>query len=130
MTLKSRVASVAAAGLMAGLFGSAIAETRLSGDSLKQAVAGKTVVMNTAVGGVPVVFRADGSMRGKSMQVGMYTGQASDTGRWWIKSDKLCQQWKTWLDGTAQCVTVRLEGKTVHWRRDDGKTGTATLVSN
>ena len=54
-------------------------------------------------------------------------GADRDTGRWWIKSDQVCQKWEIWLDSRAYCFTLRFEGRTVHWRRNDGEAGTARL---
>lgn len=109
----------------------AIAETPpLSGEAIRAAVTGKTVVMNTPVGGIPVSYRDNGTMIGRAKDLQLYTGQERDRGKWWVKSDQMCQQWETWLEGQTHCFTVRIDGVTVFWRRNDGKAGTATIVTN
>ena len=124
-----RTVAAIAAGLVA--IGAARAEVQhLSGDALKQVVTGKTIVLNTPVGGIPIVYRDNGTMTGRAKDMQMYTGQERDRGTWWVKSDQICQKWDTWLEGRSYCFTFRLDGRTVHWRRNDGRTGTATLASN
>lgn len=121
---------MAAAAVPALFAGHAMAETQpLAGDALKAAVAGKTVVLDTPVGGIPISYRDNGTMIGRAKDLSLYTGQERDRGRWWIKDDKICQQWEVWLEGRAFCFTMRLEGQTVHWRRNDGRTGTAKIAS-
>ena len=93
-------------------------------------VAGRTVVLDTPVGGLPIVYRADGNLSGKLNVVagGIMSGPREDKGRWWIASNEICQQWGTWLEGRKHCYSMRVEGSVVHWRRSDGRTGTARLL--
>jgi hypothetical protein len=100
----------------------------LNGDSLRAAVAGKTVYLATPVGALPISYRPNGTMQGRSGRLAMYVGAETDHGNWWIARDRLCQRWQTWLDGKAYCYTMRREGDTVHWSRNDGRTGTATIA--
>lgn len=105
--------------------------SRPTGDALKRMVAGKTVVLNTPMGGVPITYRADGTMSGRAKNISLgLAGPSKDSGTWWVAADKICQKWAAWLSAQSHCFTVRLDGRTVHWRRDDGTTGTATIVSN
>lgn len=107
---------------------SAVAETTaLAGASLRQAVAGKTVYISTPVGALPIVYRANGTMTGRSRLMAGYTGPSTDSGTWWIANDRLCQRWQAWLDGKQHCYRMQLSGNTVRWSRDDGRTGTATI---
>lgn len=99
----------------------------LSGDALRHALTGKTVVLHTPVGGIPIDYRDNGTMVGRAKDMSMLVGSERDTGRWWVKSDQVCQKWDVWLDGRAYCFTLRFEGRTVHWRRNDGQVGTAKL---
>lgn len=55
-------------------------------------------------------------------------GSAADNRRWWVNSEKLCPRWQTWLDGKTYCFTLRQEGRVVHWVRNDGLSGKATIV--
>lgn len=43
--------------------------------------------------------------RGNGTLVGQMTGQ-KDSGRWSVKSGKLCIVWSTWLNGKASCSRV------------------------
>lgn len=100
----------------------------LAGDALREVVAGKTVLLHTRVGNIPITYRANGTMIGRAGELVAYTGQERDRGRWWVQDDKLCQQWETWLEGRAYCATIQQEGLTVHWVRNDGERGKATIV--
>jgi hypothetical protein len=102
---------------------------QLSGDSLRAAVAGKTVYLATPVGAVPISYRPNGTMQGQSGSLAAYIGSGTDRGTWWIARDRLCQRWDTWLDGKLHCYRMRRDGDVVHWSRDDGRTGTATISS-
>ena len=101
---------------------------QLNGDSLRAAVAGKTVYLATPVGALPINYRPNGTMHGRSGTLAVYVGAESDRGTWWIARDRLCQRWDTWLDGKAYCYAMRRDGDVVHWSRSDGRTGTATIA--
>lgn len=128
MDMRIALAAAAAALVLVGV--TPAEAQKLSDDGLKQTVAGKTVVLNTPMGGLPISYRANGTMSGRAKNMAMYTGRESDKGRWWVKSDQICQQWDSWLDGRAWCFSFNLSGRTVHWTRTDGTTGTATIASN
>jgi hypothetical protein len=55
---------------------------------------------------------------------------ARDSGRWWVVADQLCQRWNNWLGGTSYCFKLRQQGASVHWTRDDGVSGMATIAGN
>ena len=101
---------------------------QLHGATLQKAVAGKTVHLSTPLGSLPIRFRIDGTMYGRAGDLAFYTGSAEDTGRWWVAGEKLCQRWRTWLSSTTYCFTMRQQGKTVHWVRNDGLRGKAIIV--
>lgn len=101
----------------------------LDEDSLRAAVSGKTVRLDTRIGSIPISFRSDGTMTGRASELANYLGRGYDTGTWWIDDNKLCQRWKLWLDGQSYCFTIRQSGQRVQWTRDDGVKGTLT-VSN
>lgn len=120
-----------AAGILAVAVGAgaAFAEApMLTGDVLRTAVSGKTVYISTPVGSVPIVYRPNGTMQGRSRILAGYSGPETDRGTWWIAKDRLCQRWDVWLDGRQHCYRMQREGNTVHWSRDDGRTGTATIA--
>ena len=56
----------------------------LSGYTMREAVAGATVEIDTPIGTkVPVKYEADGSVSGEAGSVAFFLGSASDHGRWW-----------------------------------------------
>ena len=38
-------------------------------------------------------------------------GSGSDTGKWWVEDDQLCQQWTTARGGKRYCITVFRTGE-------------------
>ena len=102
--------------------------SKLQGDTLKKAVSGKTVHLATPLGTLPIRFRMNGTMSGTAGDLAAYTGSAADSGRWWVSSEKLCQRWQTWLERKIYCFSLRQEGGIVHWVRNDGLSGKATIV--
>jgi hypothetical protein len=105
----------------------------LAGGKLKQAVSGKTVYLMTPIGvEIPVRYRPDGTIHGTtSASLAALGGESvtSDTGRWWVVREQLCQQWKTWADSRSHCYKFRANGENVTWQRNDGKSGTARIAS-
>ncbi len=96
---------------------------------MREAVAGATVEIDTPLGTkVPVKYAADGSVTGEAGSVAFFLGSAADHGRWWVAREKLCHRWTTWFKGETTCLTVLLDGAKITWTRDDGDTGTATLL--
>jgi hypothetical protein len=109
-------------------FAEEIGSSKLQGDTLKKAVSGKTVHLATPLGTLPIRFRMNGTMSGTAGDLAAYTGSAADSGRWWVSSEKLCQRWQTWLERKIYCFSLRQEGGVVHWVRNDGLSGKATIV--
>ena len=103
----------------------------LAGDGLKQAVAGKTVHLDTPFGiAIPITYQANGLMSGKAGVLEYFLGAEADRGRWWIAGGKLCQKWFKWLDAQPSCMRLSQDGYRLFWRRDDGLSGTATIVAS
>jgi len=103
-------------------------DRQLQGTTLQKAVAGKTVHLSTPLGSLPIRFRIDGTLYGRAGDLAYYTGSAEDTGRWWVAGERLCQRWQSWLNSKTYCFTLTQHGKTVHWVRNDGLRGKATIV--
>jgi hypothetical protein len=102
----------------------------LSGDELRKAVSGKTVYLNVSGFELPIRYAANGSMSGKMGTVAASFSRgdgASDTGKWWVAENQLCQKWSSWMDGKAYCYKLTRQGNTVRWVRNDGRSGTARL---
>jgi hypothetical protein len=109
-------------------FASGVAAAEVEGEgALRKIVSGRTIELNTPLGGLPISYRMDGTMRGKAENLAYYTGSTQDSGIWWITANKLCQRWHKWLDGKSYCFTLQQQGRAVQWTRNDGLTGTATI---
>jgi hypothetical protein len=121
-----RVGMFVTAAAFCAAFGVAAAEGEGEG-ALRKIVSGRTIELNTPMGGLPISYRMDGTMRGKAENLAYYTGSTQDSGIWWITANKLCQRWHKWLDGKSYCFTLQQQGRAVQWTRNDGLTGTATI---
>ncbi len=128
----SLVGALVCAGTLALVLPASAEEPLLSGEELRRTVAGRTIVLDTPVGGIPIVYLANGALTGtaKGMPAHLVQGPSQDHGRWWIASSTVCQQWTAWMEGRTHCYQMRIRGRSVHWRREDGHTGTARIVSN
>jgi hypothetical protein len=104
--------------------------TQMKEADIRSLIIGKTIYLAAPLGGeFPLNYHPSGDVdgSGKALGLGKFI-QPNDTGRWWIKADKLCQQFKVWYDGSPMCfdLTETGEGK-VKWVRDNGETGTARI---
>ena len=101
----------------------------LSGPALRAAVAGSTVEIDTPIGTkVPVKYGADNSVSGEAGSVAFFLGSAADTGRWWVAQDLLCHRWNIWFKAEKTCLKITRDGSKITWLRDDGDSGTATIM--
>ena len=111
--------------------GVALASETLSGDALRATVSGKQVYLATPFGGeFPLNYRANGELDGSGKAIGLGKWmQPTDSGKWWVDGDKLCQKWKSWYDGRQFCFTIKPAGpRQISWTRDDGMTGQARIA--
>jgi hypothetical protein len=122
-----RVGIIVSVVLLSAAHGAVAAEGEPKGHELRKIVSGRTIELNTPLGGLPISYRMDGTMRGKAESLAAYTGSSHDSGIWWIAANKLCQRWQKWLDGKSYCFTLQQQGRAVQWTRNDGLTGTATI---
>lgn len=102
----------------------------LSGDSLRHAISGKTVFLKISGFELPISYAASGRMSGKMGAVAASFARgdgAQDRGKWWVAGDQLCQQWSSWMDGKSYCYRLTREGASVHWVRNDDRSGTARI---
>jgi len=123
-------AFVVAVGLALPATGSLAEPTTLAGDELRQAISGKTVFLNISGFELPIRYAANGRMSGKMSTVAASFSRgdgAQDRGKWWVAGDQLCQQWSSWMDGKSYCYRLTRDGSTVHWARNDGRSGTARI---
>ena len=118
--------------MAACLCAAAVAEAesvRLSGREISELVAGATVEIDTPLGTkLPVRYTVDGKISGQARDLASYLGAASDTGQWWVASDHLCHKWNRWFDSEPQCLRLMKAGRTIHWRSQDGNSGTAVIA--
>jgi hypothetical protein len=100
----------------------------LSGQQISDLVAGATVEIETPLGTkLPVRYGRDGRMSGEAGGLASYLGTSSDRGRWWVAGDQLCHKWNRWLGSEPQCMQLSKAGRILHWRSQDGYTGTAMI---
>jgi hypothetical protein len=109
----------------------ASAETiSLAGDALRQAISGKTVYLNISGFELPIVYSANGRMKGTIGTVAASFSRGdgtTDHGKWWVENDQLCQKWTSWMYGQSYCYKLTLDGNKVTWVRNDGHAGTARI---
>ena len=111
-----------------GLAASALAEpSKPTGEALRQVVSGRTVLLDTPIGSFPICYRRDGTMTGQAPGFVASLGTEKDRGQWWVADDRLCQRWHRWLNAKQYCFKLQRVGAAVHWLRDDGLSGTATI---
>jgi hypothetical protein len=121
---------------LVAISGSALAAQEvelLTGEKLRKAVSGKTVYLMTPLGTeIPIRYSPNGQMHGRtSASLAALGGESvsSDTGRWWVVRERLCQRWNNWVDGRSYCYKFRMTGSSVQWQRNDGTTGRARIAS-
>lgn len=101
----------------------------LSSEAIRDTVSGATVHLDTPLGTVvPLHFLEDGSITGSAGSLAFHLGASADRGRWWVAAGRLCWRWSRWFDGEQSCMQIRRKGARVEWRREDGRSGTATIV--
>jgi hypothetical protein len=111
--------------------GPAVAEP-LGSDQIKQLIGGKKVFLSTPLRiELPLIYRNDGSVVGNISgfsMASMFT--PSESGRWWVENDKLCQKWPTWYKGKQFCFKIVQTGPNkIAWTRDDNYSGTARIAN-
>jgi hypothetical protein len=105
-------------------------EIALAGDELREAIVGKTVYLNVSGFELPIRYLANGRMRGSMGTVAASFSRgdgSSDSGKWWVENDQLCQKWISWMDGKSYCYKLTRNGDNVTWVRNDGRSGTARI---
>lgn len=122
----SQIAIVA--GLMATP--SAGIASALSDDEIRTNIAGRRIHLAVPLGGeFPLNYRRGGIVdgNGEALGLGRFV-KPSDSGRWWIRDAKLCQQFKTWYNGDVLCFRLSWTGeRKLRWVRDNGDVGTARI---
>lgn len=108
----------------------AAGETKLNGEAIKATLGGSLLAIDTPVGStVSVRINHDGLMSGEAgTALGTVLGASKDRGRWWVLDNQVCFKWFRWFDAEARCATITVDGSHFTWRREDGDTGTGTIV--
>lgn len=129
--LKSALVTAATvAALSFGVAETQAGETALAGDTLRNAVSGKTVFLKISGFELPIQYSSSGSMKGSMGTVAAALSRgdgSSDRGKWWVADDQLCQKWSSWMEGNTYCYKLSLNGSAVRWERNDGRSGTARI---
>lgn len=128
-SLLAAIAAVLAAAPLAAFPASADTGP-MSGPEIQRMVIGKRIYLQTPLGGeFPLFYRPDGVVDGSGEALGLGRFMApTDTGKWWIAEDRLCQQWQEWYDGKHHCFALeRASETTLYWMRDDGLEGEARI---
>lgn len=122
-------AVVVSTGLALPLSGQA-SEQSYSSNEIQSMIIGKRIYLATPMGGeFPLNYRKNGVVdgSGEALGLGRFV-KPNDTGKWWIKGDRLCQQFQTWYKGAPMCFELYKTGsKTLRWVRDNGQVGTARI---
>jgi hypothetical protein len=107
----------------------AMAEVMTASD-IRSDIIGRTMYVATPLGGeLPLSYHISGQLEGTGRALGFAAfGKPSDTGKWWIKDNKLCQQFQTWYQGNPNCYSLERAGTDhVRWTRDNGQKGVARI---
>lgn len=102
----------------------------LSAEDIRREIVGRHVFLAVPLGGeFPLNYHADGRVDGDGDAIGLgRLAKPTDSGRWWIDGDRLCQKFESWYDGKPMCfVLTRTGERQVAWERDNGDTGTARI---
>jgi hypothetical protein len=125
-----KIGAFVLAGCVLAGFPAMAEDASLAGDELRQAVSGKTVYLNVSGFELPIRYAANGRMSGRMGAVAASFSRgdgASDTGRWWVDNDQLCQKWSSWMESKSYCYKLTRSGNSVQWVRNDGRSGTARI---
>jgi hypothetical protein len=102
----------------------------LSGDDIRKKVTGKRIYLATPLGGeFPLFYQRGGRVDGSGEASGLGRwARPTDSGRWWVAGDRLCQRWETWYEGKTMCFTLTfMGGDRLRWVQDNGDTGLARI---
>lgn len=119
-----------AATIAAIAFTTPASATRLSGPEVRAMVVAGTIMLETGFGDFPLRYHPAGRVTGDGSALGLARFFAPrETGRWWVRGDRLCQQWPSWYSGRTFCFSIVLTGAdTFRWVRDDGSAGKGRIV--
>jgi hypothetical protein len=105
-------------------------ENQIKGETIRKMISGKRIYLAAPLGGeFPLYYQPDGRVDGTGEALGIgRLIRPSDSGRWWIAGDSMCQRWQTWYEGRTICFTLyNLGSNKLRWNQDNGDTGVARL---
>jgi hypothetical protein len=108
----------------------AASEAAYTAHDIRQKIVGKRIYLAAPMGGeFPLNYRKSGMVDGSGEALGLgRLVKPSDTGKWWISGNRLCQQFQTWYKGAPMCFELYKTGDdSLKWVRDNGQTGTARI---
>lgn len=126
----SMLKSIVLAAATLAVFASHSQARELAGDDIREKITGKRIFLAVPLGGeFPLFYRRDGRVDGSGEAVGLgRLARPTDSGRWWVNGNRLCQQWQTWYDGKRMCFQlIHLGGNRLRWNQDNGETGLARI---
>jgi GntR family transcriptional regulator/MocR family aminotransferase len=96
----------------------ALAPVLPSGEALRTAMAGATLLCRT-VEGAPctIELAADGTMAGRAG----WADEDRDEGRWWVESEIWRRQWRVWAYGEASGYRPLIADGRVKWLNAEGR---------
>jgi hypothetical protein len=101
----------------------------LQGAQIPEVIGGKSVTLIAMGFKFPLVYMANGAVSGDGSAVGLAKYfNPTETGKWWVENDSLCQKFPTWYKGKTYCFTLKAVGANrLEWKRDDGFSGKAII---
>lgn len=104
---------------------------QLSGKQIERLIRDRTVKLSTPFGiELPLFYSNNGVVKGDVSGMSAASLFApKEQGKWWINDNTMCQQWPSWYNGKRFCFEITKLGENkIKWLRDDGASGTATIV--
>ena len=105
-------------------------QQQYSASEIENTIIGRRIYLAVPFGGeFPLNYRRDGRVDGTGEALGLGRfAKPSDTGKWWIDGNRLCQKFTSWYKGEPMCfVLERVGANTLKWTRNNGQTGTARI---
>lgn len=89
----------------------------LSGVDIKALIpTGKLKGINGYGNPYTISYTSDGAMSGVAGKSDEY----KDSGKWWVKDNSFCRQYRSWLDGQVACFRISLEGDAINFFNSTG----------
>jgi len=102
----------------------------MTAQEISKKITNSRILLETSFGiEFPLFYSANGTVTGDGTgtALGNYVAP-KETGKWWLKDNKLCQQFPTWNKRKVTCFRLEdVGGNNLIWKRDDGKSGRAKI---